>query len=67
MRDLSVFNGDKKRSIQVNNDEPKPIIEATGWVVDKQGNIEFVADTSDILSQDNWQKMSNCKGEVVNS
>ncbi len=41
----------------------KPIIEATGWVVDKQGNVEFVAQSE---TQNSWQKVSNCKGELEN-
>jgi filamentous hemagglutinin family protein len=61
LRDLSVINNGKKRSIQVKNDSPKPIVEATGWVVDKQGNIEFVAQSE---TQNNWQKASNCQGKV---
>ena len=65
LRDLSVFNGEKKRSIQVNNNSQKPIIEATGWIVDKSGNVEFVAENSNVMSQDSWQKTTNCKGEIV--
>ncbi len=63
LRNSNAVNSDNKRSIQVNNNYSKPIIEATGWVVDKQGNIEFVAQSG---NQDNWQKASNCKGEVIN-
>ncbi|MGB3640252.1 MAG: S-layer family protein, partial [Rivularia sp. (in: cyanobacteria)] len=66
LRDLSVINNGKKTSIQVYIDSPIKIVEATGWVVDKQGNIEFVAHQSDGNSGDNWQKASNCKGEVKN-
>ena len=64
LRDLSAFNNGKKRSIQVNNDSPKKIVEATGWIVDREGNIEFVAQSS---NQNNWQKVSDCKGEVENA
>ncbi|MDY6897452.1 MAG: S-layer family protein, partial [Cyanobacteriota bacterium] len=63
LRDLNVSNSSKKRSVQVQNDSPKPIVEATGWVVDKQGNIEFVAQSG---NSDSWQKVSNCKGKVDN-
>ncbi len=61
LRDLSVFDNSKKTNIQVKNDSPRKIVEATGWVVDRAGNIEFVAQSS---NQNNWQKVSNCKGEV---
>jgi hypothetical protein len=61
LRDLSVINNGKKRNIQVKNDAPRKIVEATGWVVDREGNIEFVAESE---TQNNWQEASNCKGEV---
>ncbi|MGB3653232.1 MAG: S-layer family protein [Rivularia sp. (in: cyanobacteria)] len=61
LRDLSVINNGKKGNIQVKNDSPRKIVEATGWVVDEEGNIEFVAESS---NRDNWHKASNCKGEV---
>jgi filamentous hemagglutinin family protein len=64
LRDLSVINNRKKRSLQVNIDSPTKRIEATGWVVDKQGNIEFVAQSNNVNVQNNWQKVSNCKGVV---
>ena len=63
LRDLSIFNNGKKRSIQVNNDSPRKIVEATGWIVDSYGNIEFVAQSS---NRDGWQNTSNCQGEVKN-
>ncbi len=63
LRDLSVINNGKKRSVQVKNDSPKKIVEATGWVVNKQGNVEFVAQSG---IQNSWQKASNCKGEIEN-
>ncbi len=62
LRDLSVINNGKKRSIQVKNNSPRKIVEATGWVVDEEGNIEFVAESE---TQNNWQKASNCKGKVI--
>ena len=63
LRNLNAINSGKKTSIQINNNSPKPIVEATGWVVDEQGNIEFVAQSG---IQNNWQKVSNCKGELEN-
>ncbi len=61
LRDLSVINNGKKGNIQVKNDSPRKIVEATGWVVDEEGNIEFVAQSG---NRDSWQNTSNCKGEV---
>ncbi len=63
LRDLSILDNGKKMSVQVKNDSPKKIVEATGWVVDKQGNVEFVAQSG---IQNSWQKVSNCKGELEN-
>ncbi len=63
LRDLNAINSVKKTSIQVKKDSPKQIVEATGWVVDKEGNIEFVAQSE---SRYSWQNVSNCKGEVIN-
>ncbi len=63
LRDLSVINGGKKRSIQVNNNSPRKIVEATGWVVDEEGNIEFIAQSS---NRDSWLRASNCKGQIIN-
>ncbi|BAY80826.1 hypothetical protein NIES267_02910 [Calothrix parasitica NIES-267] len=63
LRNLSSLNNVKKRSAQVNNNYPKPIVEATGWVVDKQGNVEFVAQSS---NRNNRHQASNCKGEIIN-
>ncbi|AFY58099.1 hypothetical protein Riv7116_5733 [Rivularia sp. PCC 7116] len=61
LRDLNITNRNQQRNIQVENDSPKLIIEATGWVVNKEGNIEFIAQSD---NRDSWQKVSNCKGEV---
>ncbi len=63
LRNTNAVDSKKKTSTQVNNNYSKPIIEATGWVVDERGNIEFVAQSG---IQNNWQKVSNCKGEVIN-
>ena len=62
----NTVNGNKKTSIQVQNDYRKPIVEATGWIVDEKGNIEFVAESSNVNAEDNWHKASNCKGEIIN-
>ncbi len=61
LRDLSIFERENKTDIQARENSIKPIVEATGWVVDKQGNIEFVAQSG---IQNSWQKMSNCNGEL---
>ena len=61
LRDLSIFNAGEKRNIQVNNNNSKPIVEATGWIVDKEGNIEFVALNNHIKKQDYWRKVMDCK------
>ena len=66
LRDLNAINSGKKRSTQVNSDSAKSIVEATGWIVDEKGNIEFVAESNDLNAGDNWQKASNCQGEIVN-
>ncbi|MEM7715659.1 MAG: filamentous hemagglutinin N-terminal domain-containing protein [Cyanobacteria bacterium P01_A01_bin.68] len=63
LRDLNTSNSIKERSIQVKNDSVKPIVEATGWIVDKQGNVEFIAQST---TENNWSKESNCKGEIQN-
>ena len=41
-------------------------MEATGWVGDKEGNIEFVAKSETTNASDGLQKVSNCKGEIEN-
>ena len=63
LRNLNANSITKIRNIQAKNDSFKPIIEATGWVVDKQGNVEFIAQST---TQNNWSKESNCKGAIQN-
>ncbi|MEL7244534.1 MAG: filamentous hemagglutinin N-terminal domain-containing protein [Cyanobacteria bacterium J06573_2] len=63
LRDLNDSNVAKKISSQVKNHSSQPIVEATGWVVDKQGNVEFVAQTA---NRDNLQKTISCQGKVEN-
>ncbi|BAY80825.1 filamentous hemagglutinin family outer membrane protein [Calothrix parasitica NIES-267] len=63
LRDLNVNNIDKRRSIQVKSDYLKPIVEATGWVIDKQGNVEFIAQSVNVNVLDGSHKVSNCKGK----
>ena len=44
----------KPRHRKANNNKVIPrkqIVEATGWIVDKDGNIEFVADANSVNSQ----------------
>ncbi len=38
----------------------KQIVEATGWIVDEHGNIEFVAHVNQINSQGSWQPPASC-------
>ncbi|WP_414624536.1 filamentous hemagglutinin N-terminal domain-containing protein [Calothrix sp. CCY 0018] len=66
LRSLNAVDTNKKTSIQVKKNSPKAIFEATGLVVDQEGNIEFVAQSNDVNAGDNWHKTSNCKGEVEN-
>ena len=63
LRNLNANSITKKRNIQAKNNSVKPIIEATGWIVDKQGNVEFIAQST---TQNNLSKESNCKGEIQN-
>ncbi|MEO0839666.1 MAG: filamentous hemagglutinin N-terminal domain-containing protein [Cyanobacteria bacterium J06643_5] len=65
LRDISIQDS-KKINIQAQDNSSKQIIEATGWIVDKQGNIEFVAESNSIDIKDNWNQASNCWGEIVN-
>ena len=65
LRDISIQDSNK-RNIQVQDTSSKQIIEATGWIVDKQGNIEFVAESNTIDTKDRWKQASNCRGEIVN-
>ena len=36
------------------------IVEATGWVVDRNGNIELVAQTPGVNSHSRWQTPASC-------
>ncbi len=63
LRNFNPISSGKRTSIQVNNDSLIKIVEATGWVVDEEGNIEFVAESG---NRDSWENASNCKGEIIN-
>ena len=63
LRNFNPISSEQKTSIQVNIDSPIKIVEATGWVVDEEGNVEFVAQSS---NRNSWQNASNCKGEIIN-
>jgi len=41
--------------------DKKQIVEATGWIVDEDGNIEFVADTNRVNPRSNGQTPAACK------
>ena len=51
---VSNSNNNKVRKI-------KQIVEATGWIVDKDGNIEFVADANRVNPRNNGQTPVACK------
>ena len=51
---VSNSNNNKVRKI-------KQIVEATGWIVDKDGNIEFVADANRVNPRKNGQTPAACK------
>ncbi|MEM1395214.1 MAG: S-layer family protein, partial [Cyanobacteria bacterium P01_H01_bin.150] len=65
LRSVSNRNS-KKRTVQLQSNSSTQIIEATGWIVDEQGNIEFVAESNSIDIKDSWNQASNCRGEIVN-
>ena len=37
-----------------------PIVEATGWVVDRNGNVELVAQAPGVTSHSSWQTPASC-------
>ena len=41
---------------------PKKIVEATGWIRNKKGEIFFVSDASNQKQVDNWYKNNHCRG-----
>lgn len=41
---------------------PKKIVEATGWIRNKKGEIFFVVDAANGRQIDNWYKNNNCRG-----
>ncbi|MEM1391708.1 MAG: hypothetical protein AAGG00_00150, partial [Cyanobacteria bacterium P01_H01_bin.150] len=41
---------------------PKKIVEATGWVRNKKGEIFFVADAANGKQVNNWDKNNHCRG-----
>lgn len=65
LRSVSNRNS-KKRTVQLQSNSSTQIIEATGWIVDEQGNIEFVAESNSADIKDSWNQASNCRGEIVN-
>nr|NMG22858.1 filamentous hemagglutinin [Brasilonema bromeliae SPC951] len=38
-----------------------PIVEATGWIVDKNGNIELVAQAPGVNPHSSWQTPASCQ------
>ncbi|MCJ8281943.1 MAG: filamentous hemagglutinin, partial [Rivularia sp. ALOHA_DT_140] len=62
----TINRNQKKRNIQTQDNSSKRIVEATGWILDKQGNIEFVAEYNSTDIKDTWYQASNCQGEIVN-
>ncbi|HBL57584.1 MAG TPA: filamentous hemagglutinin [Cyanobacteria bacterium UBA8803] len=39
---------------------PNPLVEATGWLINTQGQVELVANVSSITSQNSWYKPVTC-------
>ncbi|MBP5978030.1 S-layer family protein [Brasilonema sp. CT11] len=37
-----------------------PIVEATGWIVDSNGNIELVAQAPSVTPHSSWQTPASC-------
>lgn len=52
------FRGDGEKS-RVTNSQP-PIVEAQGWIVNEQGNIELVANQPNSTAKSTWDRLSNC-------
>ena len=48
--------------LEMNNETelPSVIIEAQGWIVNAQGNIELVAQAPDTTPQTGWESHPNC-------
>ena len=49
-------------STKTNNSTPKKIVEATGWIRNKKGEIFLVADAANQKQVDNWYKNNHCRG-----
>ena len=49
-------------STKPNTSTPKKIVEATGWVRNKKGEIFFVADAANGTQVENWYKNNHCRG-----
>ena len=43
-----------------NNTGKSQIVEATGWIVDADGNIEFIAQANQARSKSSWQNPASC-------
>ena len=41
---------------------PVPIVEATGWVKDANGNVVLTANASTVTPHNSWQKTADCRG-----
>lgn len=42
------------------NQQPKPLVEATGWVINANGQVELLADVPNATSHTSWQRPADC-------
>ena len=62
LRDINIVDKTRKRNIQIKKDFPEPIIEATNLVIDKHGNLELIARSGNLNTQNSWRNILNCSG-----
>ena len=60
LREIDIANNRSARISKKPTNKPKRIVEATGMVVDAEGNVEFVAQSNGDVAD--WQKNTNCAG-----
>ncbi|GAB1539269.1 hypothetical protein NUACC21_19350 [Scytonema sp. NUACC21] len=65
--DLVTLNPEVAQSstpaVSTNPTSPTParIVEATGWVIDADGNVVFTANPTTIMSHSSWQRIADCR------
>ncbi|KST66189.1 S-layer family protein [Mastigocoleus testarum] len=62
LRDINIVGRTQKTNIQIKNNFPEPIIEATNLVIDKHRNFELIARSGNLNTQNNWRNILNCSG-----